>query len=130
MNSDPRTRLLVVGNGMAGARTVEEILKRGAEKFDVTMIGDEPYGNYNRIMLSHVLAGESGVDDRQRPDVLHGRPQICTGELGDGLVQALAQPGDARRAAVQVEDRGADLLDDFLEIIDTAHEPLLHLRCP
>ncbi|KZF13000.1 nitrite reductase large subunit, partial [Rhodococcus sp. EPR-157] len=63
MNGAPRTRLLVVGNGMAGARTVEEILKRGAEKFDVTMIGDEPYGNYNRIMLSHVLAGETGVDD-------------------------------------------------------------------
>lgn len=66
------TRLLVVGNGMAGARTVEEILKRdgssatgpvGDKSFDVTMIGDEPYGNYNRIMLSHVLAGETGVDD-------------------------------------------------------------------
>ncbi|MFZ2530229.1 MAG: nitrite reductase large subunit NirB [Rhodococcus sp. (in: high G+C Gram-positive bacteria)] len=60
----PRRRLLVVGNGMAGARTVEEILTRGGrEQFDITMIGDEPYGNYNRIMLSHVLAGETGVDD-------------------------------------------------------------------
>ena len=59
-----RRRLLVVGNGMAGARTVEEILARGGrEQFDITMIGDEPYGNYNRIMLSHVLAGEAGVDD-------------------------------------------------------------------
>ncbi|MGU3433141.1 nitrite reductase large subunit NirB [Actinomycetes bacterium M1A6_2h] len=59
-----RQRLLVVGNGMAGARTVEEIFARGgAEKFDVTMIGDEPYGNYNRIMLSHVLSGESSIDD-------------------------------------------------------------------
>ncbi|WLP91876.1 nitrite reductase large subunit NirB [Gordonia sp. NB41Y] len=60
----PRRRLVVVGNGMAGARTVEEILTRGgAEQFDITMIGDEPYGNYNRIMLSHVLAGETTVDD-------------------------------------------------------------------
>ncbi|MEE2032482.1 nitrite reductase large subunit NirB [Rhodococcus chondri] len=60
----PRRRLLVVGNGMAGARTVEEILTRGGrDRFDITMIGDEPYGNYNRIMLSHVLAGESGIDD-------------------------------------------------------------------
>ncbi|MBY6541244.1 NAD(P)/FAD-dependent oxidoreductase [Rhodococcus sp. BP-349] len=58
-----RHRLLVVGNGMAGARTVEEILGRDREKFDVTMIGDEPYGNYNRIMLSHVLSGESSIDD-------------------------------------------------------------------
>ena len=48
-----------IGNGMAGARTVEEILARGgAEQFAITMFGDEPYGNYNRIMLSHVLSGE------------------------------------------------------------------------
>ncbi|MGC4962503.1 nitrite reductase large subunit NirB [Gordonia sp. DT101] len=60
----PKRKLVVVGNGMAGARTVEEILARGgAELFDVTMIGDEPYGNYNRIMLSHVLSGEASVDD-------------------------------------------------------------------
>ncbi|SDU57090.1 nitrite reductase large subunit NirB [Gordonia westfalica] len=59
-----RRRLVVVGNGMAGARTVEEILTRGGgDRFDITMIGDEPYGNYNRIMLSHVLAGEATVDD-------------------------------------------------------------------
>ena len=56
-------KLVVVGNGMAGARTVEEILSRGGDRFDITMIGDEPYGNYNRIMLSHVLAGEADVDD-------------------------------------------------------------------
>ncbi|MFD0927653.1 nitrite reductase large subunit NirB [Williamsia deligens] len=54
----------MVGNGMAGARTVEEILARGGrDRFAVTMIGDEPYGNYNRIMLSHVLAGEQSLDD-------------------------------------------------------------------
>jgi len=54
-----REDLVVVGNGMAGARAVEEILARGgAERFTITMFGDEPYGNYNRIMLSHVLAGE------------------------------------------------------------------------
>ncbi|WP_427129104.1 nitrite reductase large subunit NirB [Pseudarthrobacter sp. S9] len=54
-----RRRLVVIGNGMAGARAVEEILARGgAEQFTITMFGDEPYGNYNRIMLSHVLSGE------------------------------------------------------------------------
>jgi len=58
-----KQRLVVIGNGMAGARTVEEILARGGD-FDITMFGDEPYGNYNRIMLSNVLAGvedESGI---------------------------------------------------------------------
>ncbi len=55
--------LIVVGNGMAGARVVEEILARGGgQRFRITMFGDEPYGNYNRIMLSHVLAGE-GTDE-------------------------------------------------------------------
>ncbi|MFD4293161.1 nitrite reductase large subunit NirB [Rhodococcus sp. NPDC058532] len=61
-----KRRLLVVGNGMAGARTVEEILARGGrDMFDITMIGDEPYGNYNRIMLSHVLAGETAADGEE-----------------------------------------------------------------
>ncbi|MFK0039475.1 nitrite reductase large subunit NirB [Paenarthrobacter sp. NPDC090517] len=59
-----RRRLVVIGNGMAGARTVEEILARGgSELFDITMFGDEPYGNYNRIMLSHVLSGEESDAD-------------------------------------------------------------------
>ncbi len=49
--------LVVVGNGMAGARAVEEILTRGGgEKFRITMFGDEPHGNYNRILLSELLA--------------------------------------------------------------------------
>lgn len=61
---DNRRRLVVIGNGMAGARVVEEILARGgAEQFSITMFGDEPYGNYNRIMLSHVLSGEESHDD-------------------------------------------------------------------
>jgi nitrite reductase (NADH) large subunit len=53
-----KARLVVVGNGMAGVRAIEEILARGGgEKFDMTVFGDEPYGNYNRILLSNVLAG-------------------------------------------------------------------------
>lgn len=53
-----RERLVVIGNGMAGARTVEEILTRGGrEQFEITMVGDEPYGNYNRILLSNVMNG-------------------------------------------------------------------------
>src|SRR5689334_7447675 len=54
----PKQKLVVVGNGMAGARAVEEVLARGGgEQFDVVMFGDEPYGNYNRILLSNVLCG-------------------------------------------------------------------------
>ncbi|MGY1653704.1 nitrite reductase large subunit NirB [Geodermatophilus sp. SYSU D01119] len=61
---DARARLVVVGNGMAGARFVEEVLERGGgEQFRITVFGDEPHGNYNRIMLSPVLAGETHEDD-------------------------------------------------------------------
>ena len=53
-----RRKLVVIGNGMAGARAVEEVLaRRGAEQFDVVMFGDEPHGNYNRILLSNLLSG-------------------------------------------------------------------------
>ena len=52
-----RRKLVVVGNGMAGARVVEEILKRTPDRFDIVMFGAEPYGNYNRILLSNVLNG-------------------------------------------------------------------------
>ncbi|MDQ6798426.1 MAG: nitrite reductase large subunit NirB [Actinomycetota bacterium] len=49
---------------MAGARTVEEILQRGGRGlFDITMFGDEPYGNYNRILLSNVLAGSEDTKE-------------------------------------------------------------------
>jgi len=50
-----KKKIVVIGNGMAGARVVEEILKRAPEKFSIVMFGAEPYGNYNRILLSNVL---------------------------------------------------------------------------
>jgi nitrite reductase (NADH) large subunit len=59
-----KQKLVVIGNGMAGARAVEEVLARGgAEQFDIVMFGDEPYGNYNRIMLSNVLSGAQDLDE-------------------------------------------------------------------
>jgi nitrite reductase (NADH) large subunit len=57
----PRKKLVVVGNGMAGARVVEEILKRAPDRFDIVMFGAEPYGNYNRILLSNVLNGSQSA---------------------------------------------------------------------
>jgi len=52
-----KKKLVVIGNGMAGARVVEEILKRSPDAFEIVMFGAEPYGNYNRILLSNVLNG-------------------------------------------------------------------------
>ncbi|MDT7848172.1 nitrite reductase large subunit NirB [Methylophilus sp. VKM B-3414] len=58
-----KQKLVVVGNGMAGMRTVEELLKIAPDMYDITVFGDEPYPNYNRIMLSPVLANEQTIDD-------------------------------------------------------------------
>ncbi|WP_423198661.1 MULTISPECIES: NAD(P)/FAD-dependent oxidoreductase [unclassified Cupriavidus] len=58
-----KPRLVVIGNGMAGMRTVEELLKLAPDLYDITVFGAEPHGNYNRILLSPVLAGEKTVDD-------------------------------------------------------------------
>jgi len=58
-----KEKLVLVGNGMAGVRTLEELLKIAPDMYDITVFGAEPYGNYNRIMLSPVLAGEKTIDD-------------------------------------------------------------------
>ncbi|MDX5330662.1 MAG: nitrite reductase large subunit NirB [Pseudomonadota bacterium] len=58
-----RERLVVVGNGMAGCRAVQEVLKRDPNRYDITIFGAEPRVNYDRIMLSPVLAGEKAFDD-------------------------------------------------------------------
>ncbi|MFL6667626.1 MAG: nitrite reductase large subunit NirB [Burkholderia ambifaria] len=58
-----RPRLVVVGNGMAGVRTIEELLALAPDLYDITVFGAEPHGNYNRILLSPVLAGEKTVND-------------------------------------------------------------------
>jgi nitrite reductase (NADH) large subunit len=58
-----RPRLVVIGNGMAGMRALEELLARAPHRFEITVIGAEPRENYNRIMLSQVLAGEKTFGD-------------------------------------------------------------------
>ena len=58
-----RPRLVVVGNGMASARVLEELLKLAPEHYDITVFGAEPHGAYNRILLSPLLAGEKVLDE-------------------------------------------------------------------
>lgn len=58
-----RNRLVMVGNGMAGVRTIEELLKVAPDLYDITIFGAEPHPNYNRILLSPVLAGEQQLPE-------------------------------------------------------------------
>ncbi len=58
-----RQRLVLVGNGMAGVKTLEELLRHTPDRYDITVFGAEPHGNYNRILLSPVLSGEMTLQD-------------------------------------------------------------------
>jgi nitrite reductase (NADH) large subunit len=58
-----KLKLVMVGNGMAGVRTLEELIKLQPDMYDITVFGAEPHPNYNRILLSPVLAGEQTIDD-------------------------------------------------------------------
>ncbi len=59
----PKPRLVVVGNGMAGIRAVEELLKMAPDLYDISVFGAEPHPNYNRILLTPVLAGEMSLEE-------------------------------------------------------------------
>src|SRR5450830_1307719 len=61
--SSKKPSLVVIGNGMAGMRTVEELLKLAPDLYDITVFGAEPHGNYNRILLSPLLAGDKSMED-------------------------------------------------------------------
>lgn len=56
-------KLVMIGNGMAGVRTIEEILKLAPEQFEITIFGQEPYPNYNRIKLSNILQGDTSFEE-------------------------------------------------------------------
>ena len=64
-----KMKLVMVGNGMAGVRTLEELLKIAPDLYDITVFGAEPHANYNRILLSPVLAGEMTIKDIMLNDV-------------------------------------------------------------
>ena len=58
-----KQKLVLVGNGMAGVRALEELLRIAPDLYDITVFGSEPHPNYNRILLSPVLAGEQTIDE-------------------------------------------------------------------
>jgi nitrite reductase (NADH) large subunit len=102
MKTTKRNRLVVIGNGMAGIRTLEELLKMSSGEFDITVFGAEPQPNYNRILLSPVLSGEMSFQDtilndwswyEQNQITLHAGKTVtridrvgCTVETMDGMI--------------------------------------------
>src|SRR5205085_11434998 len=82
-----RMKLVMVGNGMAGVRTLEELLKLAPGLYDITVFGAEPHPNYNRILLSPVLAGEQTLEDIVLNDLAWYRDNGIDLRLGARIVK-------------------------------------------
>ncbi len=87
-----KPRLVLIGNGMAGVRTVEELLKIKPDHYDITIFGAEPDPNYNRILLSPVLAGEM---TRGRPRVKRRRSSSSSPSLSRSTPENTRKRGNA-----------------------------------
>jgi nitrite reductase (NADH) large subunit len=114
-----KQKLVVVGNGMAGARAVEEILARGGgDQFQITMFGDEPTGNYNRILLSNVLNGS------YKEGEIFLNPLSWYAENGIRLLAGKRAAGLLRRAKLAYAEDGTPEPYDKL-IIATGSRPFI-----
>ncbi|GGC90303.1 hypothetical protein GCM10007418_07570 [Halopseudomonas salina] len=94
-----KLKLVMVGNGMAGVRTLEELIKLAPDMYDITVFGAEPHPNYNRIMLSPVLAGEQSFEDIILNDLDWYRDNGVTLHTGRRVVNI-----DRRRRLVTADD--------------------------
>lgn len=110
-------RLVVVGNGMAGVACVEQILKH-SPKFEVTVFGDETHTNYNRILLSSVLAGEKTADEIVLNDLEWYEKNKIQLRLGVRIVDV-----DPERKTVSGDDGSITPFDKLL--IATGSSPLI-----
>ncbi|MGD7034544.1 NAD(P)/FAD-dependent oxidoreductase [Methylotuvimicrobium buryatense] len=79
-----KQKLVVIGNGMAGMRTVEALIESAPDLYDITVFGAEPYGNYNRILLTPILYGEKRIDDIMIHDFAWYRKHHITLHCGPG----------------------------------------------
>ncbi|MDX3900368.1 MAG: nitrite reductase large subunit NirB [Sphingobium sp.] len=117
-SDDVREHLVVIGNGMAGCRAVEELLARDAGRYRITIFGAEPHVNYNRIMLSPVLAGEKTFEDI----VINARQWYAD----NGIDLIAGDPVSAiDRAAKTVTSRGGRTVRYDRLLIATGSDPFI-----
>jgi len=120
-----RRRLVVVGNGMAAMRTVEQLLEQAPDAYEITIFGAEPRGNYNRILLSPLLAGDTDWAQimlhplewyRERGITLHtGDPVVSIDRRRKRVISAAGDLGPPIANLPKVEARGqGGLLDAAL----------------
>src|SRR5512140_3938638 len=113
-----KMKLVMIGNGMAGVRTLEELLKIAPDLYDITVFGAEPHANYNRILLSPVLAGEMTLKDIMLNDVDWYAQHGVTLHLNQKIVKI------DRRARKVVAAGGAEAEYDRL-LLATGSNPFI-----
>jgi len=113
-----RKKLVLIGNGMAGARTLQEILRLDPEKYRICVFGAEPWGNYNRILLSPVLAGEKTIDE------IMINPESWYRERGIELLSGRTVTGMDRNRRCVIADDGTEREYDRL-ILTTGSSPVV-----
>ncbi|MBX3652414.1 MAG: NAD(P)/FAD-dependent oxidoreductase [Burkholderiales bacterium] len=118
MNKNNKLRLVCVGNGMAGMRTLEELLKLAPDLYDITVFGAEPHPNYNRILLSPVLAGEQTLQEIVLNDLDWYQQNGITLHLGKRITAI-----DRVRRIVHAEDGSSAEYDRLL--LATGSKPVL-----
>ncbi|WP_369959265.1 nitrite reductase large subunit NirB [Pseudomonas benzenivorans] len=113
-----KLKLVMIGNGMAGVRTLEELLKLAPDLYDITVFGAEPHPNYNRILLSPVLAGEQSFEEIVLNDLAWYADNGIDLRLGRKVVEI-----DRKRRLVIAED-GSEAEYDRL-LIATGSNPFI-----
>jgi len=113
-----RRRLIVIGNGMAGMRAVEELLELAPNAYDITVFGAEPHTNYNRILLSPLLAG-----DKSAKEIFLHTPEWYT-EHGVALHSGDPVVAIDRRRRIVRSQKGVELPYDRL-LLATGSSPLM-----
>jgi nitrite reductase (NADH) large subunit len=113
-----KTRLVVIGNGMAGIRTIEELLKMSPDEYDITVFGAEPQPNYNRILLSPVLSGEMKFQETILNDWSWYEENHITLHVGKTVTRI-----DRFRCLVETEDGFSAPYDRLL--IATGSNPIM-----
>ncbi|MFN3415338.1 MAG: nitrite reductase large subunit NirB [Caldimonas sp.] len=113
-----KMKLVMVGNGMAGVRTLEELLKIAPDLYEITVFGAEPHPNYNRIALSPVLAGEQTLEEIILNPVSWYEENGITLHLGKKVVEV-----DRSRRIVRAED-GTEAAYDRL-LLATGSNPFI-----
>ena len=117
-----KSRLVLVGNGMAGVRALEELLKIAPDLYDITVFGAEPHPNYNRILLSPVLAGEQTVDEIILNPLAWYADHHITLHLGKKVVKV----DRSKRLVIADDGQGGEITADYDRLlIATGSHPFI-----